>query len=66
MAYRILGIHSPSETGEAYLIVSNDRDEIWFVSNRHFRTLDLRPDTAALRLSLSGSALPADASQLAH
>lgn len=66
VAYRILGLHSPSETGEAYLILSNDREEIWFVSNRHFRTLDLRPDTTALRLNLSASTVPVDASQLAH
>lgn len=37
-AYRVLGIYSASETSEAYLILSNDRDEIWFISNRHFRT----------------------------
>jgi len=36
-SYNILGIHSPSETSEAYFILCNDRDEVWFVSNRHFR-----------------------------
>lgn len=35
--YRVLGIYSPSETAEAYLILPNDRDEIWFISQRHVR-----------------------------
>jgi len=67
MAYRILGLHTPSETGEAYLILSNDRDEIWFVSNRHFRTWDLRQDTTALRLPLTATVpVPVGNTQLAH
>ncbi len=67
VAYRILGVHSPSETGEAYLILSNDRDEIWFISNRHFRTWELRPETNALRLPLSlGTPAPADSSHRSH
>jgi hypothetical protein len=37
-AYRVLGVYTPSETAEAYLIMSNDRDELWFISNRHCRT----------------------------
>ena len=49
-AYRVLGCHSPSETSEAYFILSNDRDEVWFVSNRHFRTYALLPGTTALRV----------------
>lgn len=36
-AYRVLGIHSPSETSEAYFILCNDRNEVWFISNQHFR-----------------------------
>ena len=67
VAYRILGVHSPSETGEAYLILSNDRDEVWFISNRHFRTWELRPETNALRLALSLSATACiDSSHLSH
>ena len=50
-AYRVLGLHAPSETGEAYFILSNDRDEVWFVSNRHFRTYALVPGTTALRMA---------------
>ncbi|MGD9945316.1 MAG: hypothetical protein AB7L76_10160 [Burkholderiaceae bacterium] len=40
-AYRVLGIYSASESAECYLILSNDRDELWFVSNRHFRIVGL-------------------------
>jgi len=36
-AYQVLGLHCPSETSEAYLILCNDRNELWFVSNQHFR-----------------------------
>jgi hypothetical protein len=43
--YRVLGIHSPSETSEAYLILSNDRDELWFISNRHCRFAGLASAT---------------------
>jgi hypothetical protein len=67
VAYRILGVHSPSETGEAYLILSNDRDKIWFVSNRHFRTWELRPASSALRMPLSLEGTTAlDTSHLSH
>lgn len=54
-AYRVLGVHAPSETGEAYFILSNDRDEVWFVSNRHFRAHALVPGTTALRLPSTAS-----------
>jgi len=37
VAYRMLGLHSPSETSECYLMLANDRDELWFISNRHCR-----------------------------
>jgi len=36
-AYRVLGMHCPSETSEAYMILCNDRNEMWFISNQHFR-----------------------------
>jgi hypothetical protein len=38
--YKVLGVHSPSETSEAYFVLCNDRDEVWFISNRHFRVAD--------------------------
>lgn len=40
-AYRILGIYNPSETSDAYVIISNERDELWFICNRHVRTVGI-------------------------
>lgn len=37
-AYRVVGIYNPSETGECWFTLSNDRDELWFISQRHVRT----------------------------
>lgn len=54
-AYRALGLYSPSETSEAYFVLPNDRDEVWFISNRHLRAHAVFPDESALRLM----ALPA-------
>jgi hypothetical protein len=34
-SYEIIGIHCPSETAEAYCILVNDLNQIWFISNRH-------------------------------
>lgn len=33
--YEILGIYSASETSEAYCILVNDLNQLWFISNRH-------------------------------
>ncbi|MBY0313947.1 MAG: hypothetical protein K2Q26_00375 [Bdellovibrionales bacterium] len=44
-AYRVMGIFNPSETSEAFLILSNDRDEIWFISNRHVRVAFIKKDS---------------------
>jgi hypothetical protein len=57
-AYRVLGLHSPSETSEAYFILANDRDEVWFVSNRHFRAHGIVPGATALRMPATQAALP--------
>ena len=64
-AYRVLGLHCPSETSEAYFILCNDRNEIWFISNQHFRVdggernirvpSDRSRSTIADRISLVGS-----------
>jgi hypothetical protein len=51
-AYRALGIYNPSETSDAYFILSNDRDEIWFICNRHLRTVKLLKGSPAFRVSL--------------
>ncbi len=52
-AYRALGMFNPSETSDAYFIFANDRDEIWFICNRHLRALGLIGDSRALRLPLA-------------
>ena len=51
-AYRALGMFNPSETSDAYFIFSNDRDEIWFICNRHLRCLGLIPHSLATKLPL--------------
>ncbi len=51
-AYRALGLYNPSETSDAYFVLSNDRDEVWFICNRHLRTCALMPDERKFRLSL--------------
>lgn len=52
-AYRALGIYNPSETSDAYFVLSNDRDEVWFICNRHLRTYALFPEEKKFRLDLS-------------
>ena len=39
--YEVLGIHTASESADAFLILRNDRDEMWFISNRHCRIADV-------------------------
>ncbi|MFT3719555.1 hypothetical protein [Pseudorhodoferax sp.] len=51
-AYRALGLFNPSETSDAYFILSNDRDEIWFICNRHLRCLGLLRGSQATRMPL--------------
>lgn len=51
-AYLVLGAFSMSESGEAYFIMSNDRDEIWFISNRHLRSCKFRPNATEFRIEL--------------
>lgn len=41
-----MGIYTPSETAEAYFILVNDRDEFWFISQRHVRFALLKATTA--------------------
>lgn len=40
-AYKVLGLHSASETSECYFILSNTHNEIWFISQRHLRAYKL-------------------------
>ncbi|MBA3442335.1 MAG: hypothetical protein H0T92_20965 [Pyrinomonadaceae bacterium] len=51
-AYLVLGVYSPSETSEAYFILSNDKNEIWFISNRHLRTHKILPQSNDFRIDL--------------
>ena len=51
-AYRALGLYNPSETSDAYFVLSNDRDEVWFICNRHLRTVALLPASDCFRKSL--------------
>lgn len=51
-AYRALGIYNPSETSDAYFVLSNDRDEVWFICNRHLRTYALLPQETRFRISM--------------
>lgn len=55
-AYRVLGIYNPSETGECWLILSNDRDEMWYISQRHVRTWRLLPELTQFQVTLNQSA----------
>ena len=55
-AYRVLGLHSASETSEAYLILANDREELWFISNKHVRAYGLFPDSTQLRFPAENAA----------
>ncbi|CAM3680614.1 hypothetical protein DEFR109230_08330 [Deinococcus frigens] len=48
-AYRVVGVYNPSETSDAYFILPNDQDELWFICQRHLRFAGLH-DTAAHHL----------------
>lgn len=51
-AYRAMGMYNPSETSDAYSVLSNDHNEIWFIGNRHLRTHVLKPEEKSFRLSI--------------
>jgi hypothetical protein len=52
-AYRALGLYNPSETSDAYFVFANDRDEIWFICNRHLRAIGLLQGQSAMRMPLA-------------
>lgn len=56
-AYRVLGIYSPSETSEAFFILSNDRNEIWFISNRHLQAHRIIRQTDDFKIPLADNQL---------
>jgi hypothetical protein len=43
--YKVLGLYTPSETSEAYLILAREDGAIWFISNRHLRAYALLDST---------------------
>lgn len=53
VAYRVIGIYNPSETGECWLILSNERDEMWYISQRHVRTCYVQPEWTQFRVALN-------------
>jgi hypothetical protein len=56
VAYRILGLSTASETSEAYLVLANDRDELWFISNRHFRVHGIARGCTDIRFDVPATA----------
>ncbi|TNV22720.1 hypothetical protein FH968_01325 [Buttiauxella sp. B2] len=56
-AYRVLGCFNPSETSDAYYILANDRDEIWFICNRHVRVVGMESERKEFRYRLLGLSL---------
>ncbi|SOE51043.1 hypothetical protein ANDA3_3150 [plant metagenome] len=52
-AYRALGVFNASESSDAFFILSNDRDEVWFICNRHLRTVTIDAQNKALKAPLS-------------
>ncbi len=39
--YKVLGMYNASESSEAFFVLSNPENEIWFISNRHLRAAGL-------------------------
>lgn len=52
-AYRVIGAYNASESAEAYLIMANDRQEVWFISNRHLRFAGINKETTKNIIDLS-------------
>lgn len=61
-AYEVLGLHAPSESSEAYLILRNDRDEMWFISNRHCRLVGKTSNRSLIPIGITLDGQPARAS----
>lgn len=51
-SYRILGCFNASESSDAFLILANDRQEMWFICNRHLRVVAIHPQEVAFSKSL--------------
>ena len=57
VAYRVLGIYNPSESGECWLILSNDDNQLWYISQRHVRTWSLCPAASEFRMVIDNVAV---------
>lgn len=51
-AYRAVGMYNASESADAYYILSNDRDETWFICSRHVRIVGVFSDCSDMRFPL--------------
>lgn len=51
-AYRVLGIFNASESSEAYFILTNDNEQMWFISNRHLRFVGISKKCMEARFEL--------------
>ena len=54
-AYRVVAIYNPSESGGCWLVMLNDRDELWYISQRHVRTYALLKDENRFRVRIYNS-----------
>jgi hypothetical protein len=52
IAYRVVGAYNASESSDAFFILANDRDELWFICNRHLRAHIVRPDIYEFRFPI--------------
>jgi hypothetical protein len=62
-AYRVVGIYNASESSDAFLIMSNDRDELWFISNRHVRAYGLFKSFHHFRFPIEAAVSESDSSK---
>lgn len=51
-AYKVQGITDYSESSETFLILVNNDNQIWFISNRHLRYVGLKPNSLESRIPL--------------
>jgi hypothetical protein len=49
--YLALGGFTMSESAEMFFLLSNDRDEVWFISNRHVRTARMVTNATEFRIA---------------
>lgn len=52
-AYLVLGGFTMSESAEMFLALSNDRNQLWFISNRQVATHCIFPEATDFRIGIS-------------